>query len=150
MALDRSMPRGLASRLFPRGSAQALSLVRAAWPLAVGPELARRTEILALEGTTLRIRVPDASWRQVLHRMQGEILGRLKRVAEDVAPHRLGFTEGAVEMPPPVREEPQQRNEPSPLPAAIREQALAIQDPEIREGFLRSAASYLERSRRHA
>ena len=68
-------------------------LLRAAWPGVVGPELARRTEVVSLDGTTLRVRVPDAGWQKVLHRMRGDILSRLFDVAGELAPRRLGFVE---------------------------------------------------------
>src|SRR5262245_39338259 len=95
---------GLAARLFRPGSPQALALLRAAWPLAVGPDLARRTEILAIERNTLRLRVPDARWRNGLHRMQPEILARLRSVAGELAPGRLGFTEGPAPASPAAPE----------------------------------------------
>ncbi|PYQ22807.1 MAG: hypothetical protein DMF81_10980, partial [Acidobacteria bacterium] len=79
MAFNRAST-GLASRIF-RLPAARLALLKSAWPLAVGPELARRTEVLAVEGRTLRVRVPDTGWRKVLHRMQPQIVARLRGVA---------------------------------------------------------------------
>src|SRR4029453_5794720 len=77
-----------------------LRLLEAAWPLAVGPELARRTEVLGIEGGTLRVRVPDAGWRKVLHRMQPQILGHLREIAGDLAPKRMGFVDGGFQRRP--------------------------------------------------
>ena len=136
---------GLRDQLFPPGSRQALELLRAAWPLAVGPELARRTELLAIEGRTLRVRVPDAHWRKILHRMQGQILSRLRAVAGRATPSALGMSEGSVATPPP--EPPPAARQPIPVPAAVADAAAAIPDPELREAFLRSAALYLGRNR---
>jgi len=143
----------LAPRLFKPGSPQALALLRAAWPLAVGPDLARRTELLAIERDTLRLRVPDARWRKVLHRMQHEILGRLRGVAGDLAPRRLGFTEGPMAAPEPAPEPAAPdavlpATIPAEAPASVAEAATAIDDPELRARFLQSAARYLSRSRR--
>lgn len=148
MGLSRAGDSTLASRLFGRGTPGALALLRAAWPRAVGAELARRTEVLAVEGATLRIRVPDARWRKVLHRMQPEILGRLRGLTGLLAPRRLGFNEGPVLPGPeaPHAAEPQTAAE---LPESLVGPARAIADPEIRAGFERSAALYLSR-RRHA
>jgi hypothetical protein len=147
MALDKPDLQGLARRLFPPGSPQRLELVRAAWPLAVGADLARRTEVLAIEGRTLRVRVPDAGWRKVLHRMRGHILGRLADVAGSAAPDRLGFQEelprAPVPAPPPPAPAP--RLEP-PSPALARE-AEAIADPDLRRAFLDAATRYLARGR---
>ncbi len=151
MALDRVTTSGLAGRLFQPGSAQALAFLRAVWPGVVGPELARRTEILAIEGATLRLRVADARWRKALHRMQRDVLARLHQVAGSLAPRRLGFTEGGMPIPP-VRESeaasvaPIERA-PRALPESVAAAAEAIGDPELRAGFGRTAARYLDRFR---
>jgi hypothetical protein len=91
--MDRVTGRSLVARLFGTSPARALALVQASWPLAVGPELARRTEVIGMEGGTLRVRVPDAAWRKVLHRMQPQILARLRELAGELAPRRMGFLE---------------------------------------------------------
>ncbi len=135
----------LASQLFGADATRALALLRAAWPLAVGPELARRTEVLALEGGSLRIGVPDAGWRKGLLRMQGQILSRLREVAGDLAPRRLGFKDGLrtpVADPEPVPPSPPRR----PVPAGLAAEAERIADPEVRARFLETAARYLSRS----
>jgi hypothetical protein len=139
-----------ARRLFGQRPVATLALLRAAWPLAVGRELAVRTEVLALEGRALRVRVPDARWRKALHRMEREILSRLRAVAEDLAPTRLGFSEGAVPdaFEGEMRRAPQ-AIEPGPAPDEVAAEAAAIPDPEMRARFLRTAALYLER-RKHA
>ncbi|HEY8147642.1 MAG TPA: DUF721 domain-containing protein [Vicinamibacteria bacterium] len=94
--MERISGRSLAARLFGASPARTLALIEAAWPVAVGPELARRTEVLGIEGGTLRVRVPDAGWRKVLHRMQPQILGHLREIAGDLAPRRMGFVEGGL------------------------------------------------------
>src|SRR4029077_6089090 len=96
LGVDRISGRSLAARLFGASPARTLALLEAAWPLAVGPELAWRTEVLGIEGGTLRVRVPDARWRKVLHRMQPQILGHLREIAGDLAPKRMGFVEGGI------------------------------------------------------
>src|SRR6185503_11368517 len=151
MALENSDHRGLVRRLFPPGSPQRLELMRAAWPLAVGKDLACRTEVLALEGRTLRVRVPDARWRKVLHRMRGQIVERLQAVAGDAAPDRLGLQEEQMGAPRVARV-PAARVEPAALPkvapAAVSAAALAIADEGLRRAFLDTAARYLGRSPR--
>jgi len=98
--MERISGRSLAARLFGASPARTLALLEAAWPLAVGPELARRTEVLGIEGGTLRVRVPDAGWRKVLHRMQPQILAHLREIAGDLAPKRMGFVDGGVSNQP--------------------------------------------------
>jgi hypothetical protein len=154
MAFHRALATGAASRLFGGGGAPALALLRAAWPHAVGHEVARRSRLVSLEGRTLCVRVPDAGWRRVLHRMQPEIVKRLQDLAGDLAPRRLGFSEGALgiegagewstrraaaDSRRPMSDGPVR------VPAAVAAEAEAIDDLEIRAGFLRAAARYLSR-----
>lgn len=149
MAFGRAAAPQMASQLFGRSPATSLALLRAAWPHAVGKEIARRTEILAMRGRTLLVRVPDPGWQKVLHRMEPEILGRMRRVAEDLAPLRLGFSQGPIvdsEAPSPTPP----RTAPPPVPAEVAVAAAAIDDPELRARFLGAAALYLETKNNHA
>ena len=118
----------------------------------MGADLARRTEVVALEAGTLRIRVPDARWRKVLHRMQREILGAAARVGRRLRPvparlrrrHRSARRLGAAatRRRPPARA----------LAAAVSGRGLAdrvppaIADPELRERFLFHRRPYLSRA----
>lgn len=166
--MDRISGRALAARLFGASPARTLVLLQAAWPLAVGPELARRTEVLGLEGGTLRLRVPDASWRKVLHRMQPQILAQLRDLAGDLAPRRMGFVEGgfSADDPTPLGNRPGvggraaaadgggfQGGPRTPIsqgvsaPPEINDVAAQIADPEIRDRFVEAAARYLARAK---
>ena len=149
MAFGRAAAPSLASQLFGRDPAASLALLRAAWPDAVGREIARRTEILAIRGRTLLVRVPDAGWQRVLHRMERDIVGRLRQLAGELAPVGLGFSLGPLvdteEVPPAAA-----RREPRPAPAEVEAAAGAIDDPELRERFVRAAALYLQGKRNHA
>jgi len=147
MALRRLLDASVARRLFGSVPARTLALVRAAWTRAVGPDLARRTEVVALEAATLRVRVPDARWRKELHRMQPDILARLREIVGDLAPRRLGFMEGPVAVAEPRdsrRTEPRGQSEP---PAQVVAGAAVLDDPELRRRFLEVAARYLDRSK---
>jgi hypothetical protein len=144
MAFDPATTSGLAAQLFRPGTPQALELVRAAWTAVVGPELARRTLVQAMVGSTLHVRVPDAAWRKTLHRMRREVLARLREVAGELAPRSLGFVEGEVpSAPAPAVTLPVP---PQPPPAALCAEAARIADPEIRTRFLETAARYLSRN----
>src|SRR5713101_1827788 len=159
MVMDRVSGRSLAARLFGASPARTLALLEAAWPLAVGPELARRTEVLGIEGGTLRVRVPDAGWRKVLHRMQPQILGHLREIAGDLAPRRMGFVEGGLaDREPSATADRPQSTAASPSdgdvrggfqgrsslhsesvlssPPEIKDVGGSIADPEIRQRFL--------------
>jgi hypothetical protein len=143
MALTPAASRELASRLFAPGSAAGAALVAAAWPRAVGATLGGRTEVVGLEAGTLRVRVPDARWRGVLHRMRHDILARLRETAGAAAPQRLGFVEGPV-LPRDVRSGTGPSS-PRPAPAGVVAASASIPDPELRERFLQAAARYLDR-----
>ena len=97
--MDRPRHPDLAASLFGGKPEHTLALLRAVWPAAVGEELARRTEPVACDAGLLRIRVSDMRWQRTLLRMRGPILGRLRRVAGQVAPRGLSFVTGEVAAP---------------------------------------------------
>jgi hypothetical protein len=148
MRFERAAEGGdLAAVLFGSDRAHVTELLRAAWPRAVGADLARRTEVIAIEGGTLRVRVPDGRWRAVLHRMQPDILARLREVAGRLAPHRLGFVEGPVATDVSAERDGQvQPSTPAAPPAAVVAEAEAITDPDLRRRFLVAAGRYLSRT----
>jgi hypothetical protein len=144
--MDRPRDPDLAARLFGAKPEHTLALLRAAWPGAVGGELARRTELVALDRGVLRIKVPDLRWQRTLLRMRGFILGRLRRVAGQAAPRGLGFVTGEVADPGgPAAPAPPASAPPAPAPALVADAAEAIPDPEIRGLFLAAAGRYLAR-----
>ncbi len=140
--MERPRDPDLAFRLFGANPERALALMRAAWPAAVGPELARRTEVVAFDSGVLRVRVPDATWRKGLLRMRGDILGRLRGIAGKAAPRSLGFVEGRVTPPPRAPTAASPAVEPA-LPASVVAAAQAIPDLELRVRFLAAAGRYL-------
>jgi hypothetical protein len=146
VALTRAGASDTAARLFGGTPERVRALMRAAWPLAVGPELSRRTEVLGIERGTLRIRVPDARWRTVLHGMQPDILRRLREIAGSLAPWRIGFVEGGMKdadpLPPAAA-----AGRRADLAPEVADVAAGIGDEEIRRRFLDTAARYLGRNR---
>jgi hypothetical protein len=142
--MERAVARHSAAALFGGSKERTLALLRAAWPKAVGPELARRTEVLALDGEALRLRVPDASWRRHLLQMRRPILDRLREVAGPLTPYRLSFTEGGL---PPVADMPSPPATggtlTSPSSSWLAAEAQVIADPDLRARFLEAAARYL-------
>jgi hypothetical protein len=143
MALGRAVDPSMAGRLFAKAPGAQLALLRAAWTSVVGSEIARRSEVVSVERQTLTVRVADARWQRVLHRMQHQILSRLTSIAGGMAPRRLGFTVGAITAvsPPSTPVEPP----PGAPPPGVEAAAEAIGDADLRERFLRSAALYLQR-----
>src|SRR4051812_49129406 len=102
MALRRAALGGRSAARLAGTPERTHALLRALWPAAVGDEVARKTDVIGLDGGMLRIRVPDATWRRALFRMRRQILDRLREVAGPVAPRRLGFDEGVVRTRPPA------------------------------------------------
>jgi len=140
---------GLA-RLFVRGATPRLLLLRAVWPQVVGTDVARRTELVAVDADTLRVRVPDRCWQQVLYRMRRQILTRLRDAAGVAAPRGLGFVEGPVASPAPPETPAGAPAAIAPPSPALLAGAAAIQDDELRGRFLASAVRYLARQKRPA
>jgi hypothetical protein len=111
--------------------------------------------VVSLSGAFLRVCVADARWTQVLRRMQGQILSRLRRATGGLAPDRLAFFLGPPAVATPAAGEsadapasrapaPPEAERPSP---AIEAAAEAIADPVVRQAFTESAARYLRRTR---
>jgi hypothetical protein len=143
--MDRPRDPDLAARLFGARPEHTLALLRAAWPVAVGPELAHRTEVVALDHGVLRVKVKDARWQRTLLRMRPDILSRLRDVAAGAAPRGLGFVVGALAAPPEPKVAAPPAAPPAPASAAVVLAAAAIPDPEVRARFLAAAARYLAR-----
>jgi hypothetical protein len=149
-AMQRPPAPDLAAQLFRSSPERTLLLMRAAWPVAVGPELARRTEVVSLDSGVLRVRVPDATWQRGLARMRGDIMRRLREIAGAAAPRSLGFVVGPV----PASQAPEARTQEAasrvpaaarPAPAELLAAARSIPDPQLRERFVAAATRYLGR-----
>jgi len=135
----------MAGRLFTRVPSAQLALLRAAWSRVVGGEIARRSEVISLDRRTLTVRVTDAGWQRVLHRMQRQILSRLSAIAGEMAPTRVGFTVGEITTVPESHSVGSAASPDPGPPPEVEAAARAIQDAALRERFLRSAALYLQR-----
>jgi hypothetical protein len=122
-----------------------LLVLQALWPHVVGPATAQNSVPLALQRDTLTVRVTDARWRRALHRMHRDIIVALRARVGPLAPARLGFIEGgmpAIEPLPPAAARAD-----APPPEDVVRAAEAIDDPELRAAFLRTAGRYLENRR---
>jgi hypothetical protein len=143
--MKRTTPYDLAADLFGATPARRLTLLKAAWPAAVGADLARRSEVVALDGDLLRVRVPDATWRRSLWRMRSDLLARLRQVAGAAAPHALGFAEGPVAASETGETPPTAVCAAVPLSPALAAAADQIPDLDTRERFRKAARRYLGR-----
>jgi hypothetical protein len=133
------------ARLGPGGRIQD---VVAAWPEAVGPEIARNAwpARIGRDGT-LHVTASSSAWAFELAQLAETILGRLSATLDEPLP-RLRFAPGPV--PEPVAETAPVASagasEPSPE-ARARAASLAggIADPDLRELVTRAAAASLAR-----
>lgn len=145
--MDRARDPDFAQRLFGGKPEHRLALMRAAWPAAVGADIARRAEVVAIDRNVLRIKVPDPRWQRTLLRMRGDILSRLRAVAGDAAPRGLGFVVGPVseteEASPALPAAA--AVVPRPVPTGVAEAAEGIADRELRARFLDAASLYFSR-----
>lgn len=140
--------RPVAEALFHRRPEAVMALLRALWPQVVGPGVARRTELISVDHDMLRVRVPDARWRETLHRMEPTLLDRLSELGGRCAPRKLGFMIGAIREADTETGAPRQALDRSRIEARPSVQAMArvIADPEVRRAFVSCASLYLDRT----
>lgn len=145
--MKRTDPSDVTATLLAMSPERRLTLMKAAWPAAVGPDLARRSEVVALDGEVLRIRVPDGTWRKNLWAMRKDLLARLRRIGGKAAPRGLGFVEGRVQAAENERsrEEPAPTPVVAPLPRDLEDAAAQIPDEEARQRFRDAVGRYLGR-----
>ena len=137
------------------GAQPALPLVAitAAWPNAVGAEVARQAWPLRLaRDGTLHVATSSATWAFELDRLSAEILDALAACLPEAAPGRLRFAVGPVPEPSARESDASQRliqqPEPTSEEAAVAAAAAAeIDDPELRELAARAARASLARAR---
>lgn len=141
--VERELARGGGERSAP------LSAVTAAWPEAVGENIARNAWPLRIaRDGTLHIATSSATWAFELDRMADEIRGKLSaRLGDRHALGKVRFAVGPIPEPP-TPEAP--ADEPGPVVEVapeVAEQAAAaaseIDDPGLRELALRAARASL-------
>jgi predicted nucleic acid-binding Zn ribbon protein len=74
-------------------------VVRAAWPEAVGPQIARHTRVGSLKGTLLVIEASDPLFRQNLFSFRPVILKNIAAIAGPGLVTSIRIVVGAVRMP---------------------------------------------------
>ncbi len=138
--------RSVVSALGPGG---AMPEVLAAWPDAVGEQIARNAwpARIARDGT-LHVSASSSAWAFELSQLVGEIAARLQQALGEASPRRLRFTPGPLPERPPEGGErvKKERRNPS---SAEREQAerltSEIGDEDLRKLVAKAAAESLAR-----
>jgi hypothetical protein len=133
------------------GAAGTMPAITAAWPAAVGAEVARNSwpARVARDGT-LHVHTSSSAWAFELTQLATVVLGQLGDALGDDAPAGLRFAPGHLPEPLHVAEEQPVRVVYEPSAEAVHEAerlASAIGDEELRAQVARAAALSLERAR---
>jgi hypothetical protein len=127
------------------GPASGMAPVVGAWPLAVGPEIARNAwpARLARDGT-LHVHTQDSIWAFELTTRAEEIRSRLGKVA----PRRMSFAPGPLPEPAQEPRDQVRQRPPEPTPehvAKAESLTRVIRDEELRKVVAKAAAASLSR-----
>ena len=138
--LRAALPPKSRDRLF------SLDLIVSRWGVVVGKELGLRSEPALFRDGVLTVRVADARWGRTILKLQSEIIPRLNAALGVSMVRRINFLRdgrsltasraGGSEADSRARPEP-------PASAAILEVAKRIEDLELRDQVIRTAARYL-------
>jgi hypothetical protein len=102
-------------------------LVRAAWPLAVGPKIARYATVAGLVRTTVVVEVSDMVWQRQLNTLRSQIAGKLTAI---VGP---GIVDDLALRPMGQRRMAQQAE--TVRSGAVPDEADAIANPSLRRAY---------------
>jgi hypothetical protein len=127
------------------GPASGMAPVVEAWPLAVGPEIARNAwpARIARDGT-LHVHTQDSIWAFELTTRAEEIRARLG----NAAPRRMSFAPGPLPEPPTELFEQVRERPPEPTPEHVaKAESLTreIRDEELRKVVAKTVAASLSR-----
>ena len=94
MTLDPAIRSLIATfRNSPNWDAQLdLELLRKLWPTLAGENLAAATQVVAIQGSTVVINVPDLVWRRQLAQMKGQLLRKINEPWESHRITEIAFT----------------------------------------------------------
>ena len=115
--------------------------LRLLWPVIVGSKLGGSTEFQGIRQNTLRVAVPDQTWKRTLRSMENMILEAVHRFCGEDVGRAIEF----VERPRPVAPSPKKKSTPRPLPPTPFPLD-TIADPELRQMFALSARKYFARA----
>jgi hypothetical protein len=104
-------------------------LAAAAWPAAVGKQVAARTRVLRVEERRLIVAVEDILYQRNLQSLTRQILANLRDLVGSAAPESIEFVLA------PQRRSPQREFR---LETASRDEADSIADPGLRRIYVNS------------
>ena len=122
-----------------------VDLVTRRWVDVVGRELALRSEPEALSQGVLTVRVTDVVWGKMIYRLQNRIVPKLNRALGLTLVRRINFTKRSrLHGLPGTEVADVGERAPIVAPAELCALASGIEDPDLRELVLQSAARYLK------
>ena len=117
-----------------------------AWTRAAGEGLRQHAVALRLDETTLVVSVADAVWQKQLESMSSELVFRINKLVRRKVVERIQFRvdPAALNRHQAPRKQSDSKSA-QPLPANVVSSAATIEDPELRERFIRAAENCIER-----
>lgn len=119
------------------------ALVLAAWKQSAGELISNRTIPLEFFEHRLIVAVSDATWRTHLEDLAGQLVARLNSTLQQGTVKFIEFRIDPAAFEQSLIE-PAER-EPMAVPHSLKAAAEAIDDKELRERFLSTAAVYLDK-----
>jgi hypothetical protein len=115
-----------------------------AWRRALGESLRDHAVASRLDENTLVVSVADVVWQKQLQAMSAELIFRVNKLLRQKVVGRLEFRIDPSVLRVSGKHRSTQRAS-GPLPANITSSAAAIEDPELRERFMRAAENCISR-----
>jgi predicted nucleic acid-binding Zn ribbon protein len=132
------------------GPADGMAEIVAAWPAAVGEEVARNAwPARVARDRTLYVHTSSSAWAFELGQLAAQILERLRSAIGRAAPASLRFAVGNIPQPDLAAAERVGPTAPRPGPqerAAAAELTASLTNPELRDLVARAAAASLAKS----
>jgi hypothetical protein len=115
-----------------------------AWKRVAGEGLARHARPTILRETKLTVEVADDVWKKQLQRMSVELISRVNRLLKRELVKTIEFRVNPALSKSSTRE-PKQTRHGELLPDNIISSAAGIEDPDLRERFIRAATNCIDR-----
>jgi hypothetical protein len=114
-----------------------------AWKRVSGEGLARHAKPAMLRDMTLTVEVADDVWKKQLQRMSTELISRVNKMLKRELVRAIDFRVNPG--PGKAYAAAGRQRQCQPLPDKIVSSAAGIEDPELRERFMRAAANCIDR-----
>lgn len=114
-----------------------------AWKRVAGEGLARHTKPTRLRNMTLTVEVADEVWKRQLQRMSPELISRVNKLMKRELVTAIDFRINPA-LGKPIKTA-SRKDEHEPLPDNVISAAAQIDDPELRERFMRAASNCINR-----